>query len=553
MTQNPLPEELRNTLVLGGGINRAMPRAALNWRQCWDLVNFEPIAGGFTNREIGLTKLNTGSVTGGKVQCGFVFEQYHYFVSAGDFKRIPLSGGTVQLIKAGAFALGQKVRYASNLGSGSAKVYLCDGVHDPQVFNGLTLDVMNWGDLLGRNWTAPRSVVSWRDRLVWSFEPQSVDRNFLLFSRTANGDSYSASGSIIDAFYEEVEPGSSYINGLGTIKKNNASASEGEILLAFKPDRAFQAESIALPTGGGVEASFSRLSVNLGCENPDSIVNFSNDVLVLSRSGIGGFSSATGSGGIDALTYSASNRIQELLRLSSQSSAFSRSFAIHHPARQIIWFFLPESANSSVSQYGFDYDEVPIDQVLAINYGSNSDPTTGQPVLVWYRRGGPGWAISTAWIHEGELYLGSQSGNIFRAFSGYGHEADTPIQSVYESGEWLFGEESKRMSELVAHLQVESRAVGDFQFTYGGRNRAVTYPNKASRDASGDSLVWDLGLWGSANWGGLYNSSITVRPAGSGKSLALKLTVNSRLTEDEITRNNPFTLLGFSGWLEAAQ
>lgn len=536
-------------LVRGGGLTRSIPQNTLAINQAWTLHNLIPTVKGFTNENIGFSsKLNIEeNAPKKKIQAGFVFKNKQYFIRDGNFYQMPLNGGVPILIETGAFSKKNRIRHVFAMGSGLQKVYLVDGENNLRSWDGNTLSQVN----LPEGFDRPDKLITWRGRLVLGFPKESVNENRLLFSKTENADNYTDSnGSIIDPFSDYVSPGDGdYINGIACIKIKNAAA-QSEMLLVAKTRQTYQADELNI-NGSVIEATFNRLALDLGVINPDCIVNFSNDVYLLNSQGVGGFSSATASGGVDVLTYSNSLPVNELIRNASSSSAFKNSLAVHLPSKQMILFFVPESSATATEQYDFTYEELPLDFAICLKYGYGVGET-GEALNSWFTMGGAGFAISSAWTdNEDNLYLGTHLGNIFKAFSGNSFEEERIIQSVYETGD-LFSDslnQRKSLQNINFHLALRRPVKATCKIYFDGKNNPDFILSKFSSNVNLESLVWGFARWGSSIWVGEILSQLTFNPVGIGSNIRLNLSFDSKII-DEISkemRDNYVYLFGLSG------
>lgn len=567
---NSIPFELLSPgLLAGGGINRALNRFSIPMNQAWTLENWEPIAEGFTNRGIGWTKLNTTKIVTAKVQGCFVFNNQFCFIASGNLYTMPLAGGAVSLATGGSgiFTTTEKVRFAINQGSGVAKVYMCGsaGSSSPVFWDGSSVSTVA-NLLLISGYSAPVNVIVWRGRCVWSFASTSTNnKSRIVFSRVENGDNYNfAATSTVDAFDDYVNPGDNdFVQALGVIRIKNQSG-QTEVLVACKSRQAYQADTLVL-SGAVVEATFNRIGVDIECLNADSVISFLNDIWILGRTGVKGFTAVANQDGIAALVQSASLPIDPLILRANQSSAYPNTFISHFSNQRKIWIFCPKGSETSAVQNGITYPEVPNDYALCYTYGLTAD--NGTIVNDWYSRGGAGWAVSAACENGTQIIAGSYFGDIYSIGTGQAGTASDdyelvgathrPIESIYETGDWIFDNfnMNKRLEMLEVRFLGDRQVKADFTICYDGRPDGVLFPNILSNAQAGGAGIWGSGLWGTATWAANYSQFMRLRPGGYGKSVRTKISVMSKISNDAgVTySSNYMTIYGLAGRHQKAQ
>jgi hypothetical protein len=185
---------------------------------------------------------------------------------------------------------------------------------------------------------------------------------------------------------------------------------------------------------------FSTFASDLGCINSDCSVNFNNDLVVLSTQGLGKFTPALNSGGIDAMTYQYGVNVNSLIQEVSSNGSFGDSWAIHCPARQLIWFNMPSSRSAGVSKNGYRYPSTPMGLSICLHYGVQL--IQGAVVDVWCTRSGAGWGFNCGFVDGEDMYLGSYYGDVYKCFASqeYERKPDAPntravVKSTYKSGD----------------------------------------------------------------------------------------------------------------------
>ncbi len=555
--------------VAGGGINRSVNRLNLPLNQLYRANNVEPGAFGYGNiDQLGISKLNSNKIIGAKVVSGIIFKNMHVFVKGGRLFSMPIGGGVEsQIGTITLFEPDAKVRFALNRGNaGSGKtemLFMCDGVNSPLYWTGSGAPVAITAfqaALFGvPNTVRPDKVASFRNRLVWSFPASSEYKNLLIYSQDDDGLNYSASApaSIIDAFAEEIEPGDGgNITAIASIKRNN-EPSQAEQLIAFKSNnKAYLSETITL-TDTPI-TTFNRQALDLGAINQESVVNFANDIWVLNKQGIGSLTSATASGGIDALTYQQGIRVNSLITQSAQNSAFNKSFMIHVPARQIIWAFMPESQKTDNLSNGIDYGvgNTPMNMSVCFKYGVTDQ--AGQIVNHWYTRSGAGWGFPCAWTNGQDLYVGSYFGDVYKVFSGEEYERNPltpsvrqPITSTVETGDnTITGDirTRKQLRNITAHWFTEGQLEADLTFYVDEKEIGETYSKTVGTGDAG--TTWGRFSWGNALWAatGQKPADMKVSPAGIGTTWRFRAEWKSQRENSEGNMiPNRGSLLGISG------
>lgn len=497
------------------GINQSTDRLNMGDYGCWYAENVEPSFLGWTNYKLGCVKRNTTTPANSKVQGIIGLGDCLYFVVNGNFYCMDDSSGVVTMPTGGAgiFDTTATVRMAKNQGKNgtvSTKIYACDGVNtSPRRFSSATNTISNFS--FGGTYTTPLTVNTWQRRVGWTFKKGSVDESRLLFSQEEDGDEYTTSGSaLIDAFDDYVWVGDGdHIVGFGSVQFKGQDA-QSDALIVCKSQRSFMATEVNLGTNERF-MTFNNNGVDVGAVSPDAMIQFGNDLWILTKTGIKGFNAVLdGSGGVSAFSSSPVDGMNKLVETSSLNSAFENAFAVHHSAKKKIRFFMPRNASSSTVQNGFTYPEIPMDYALNYGYGVLPKHEGNPRGEALYARGGAGFAFSCACEHKGRLFLGDYFGNIYEMDcedAGDDHipssGTDQIIYGQFTTPFMKFGADEalydgeKRMIEVV----LDGRSSGEVEYNFD-----LTYIiDKPPYQKTLPTLTKITGSTG--NSGGVYGSS----------------------------------------------
>jgi len=564
-----LDERLLLSGLLGiPGINQSRDRKTLGDYDIYYIENLEPDPFGWNNNKIGVVKRNTSTPVNAKVQGIFSYEDKILFVANGNLYEMDDSAFTVSLASGGAgiFDTTARVRGIKNqgkTGSTAIKLYMCDGVSaTPRRYNGSTVASFSLG-----TYGVPQTVSLWRSRTVWTFEKTDADRNKILFSQEEDGDDYNTAGSsALDAFDDECFPGDGdYIVGLGTVQYKG-SDTQLDALVVCKSKQSFMATDITLDSGVRT-TTFNNNGVDIGAVSPDAMIQFGNDLWVLTKTGIKGFNSTLqGSGGVSSFADSPSNRIDRLIKRAAENTAFENAFAIHHADKQKVRFFMPKDSSVSTSQDGFTYPEIPCNYALNYAYGLLPKIESNPRGEAFYARGGTGFAFSCACVHKGRLFLGDYFGNIYELESDesddnipYSGETDQPITSIYETPFMMFGQPYQTKKRIVEWL-IHGRSIGQVQYNtditiiedrspYSRDLNTITSTTESTTSGS----VWGASTWGGTIWTGDIEESfhqVQIRPPGWGNAFGIKHWFMSKRIVDGAYQPNNIWMYAFSGTIE---
>lgn len=532
-----LPSDLlvNGGMLKGGGADRSQSKFGLDILSCWSVINAHPTPDGFSNEDIGTKILNTNQPTTAPIRHGEVFAGKHCVVFDGRLYTMPLTGGIYTQVGADAiFSPTASVMMAKAQGANETeKLYIAcdDGISNPYSYDGTTLTEITAFNtqILGRTFPKPNRVYAGRNRLHYLFPQNSDYKNYILCPRLFNADDFTKQGSppsLLSAFFTQVAPGDGeYIQSLGFLRKDN-TPEQNEVLVANKQNFSYQSDDITVDElGVNLQAVFTRSGTQLGSVSSKSNINFYNSLLTLNKYGIGSFESATTSGGIIAGSFDFGKRVNPLIQEASNQAVLSKSFAIHCPKRQLVMWFVP-TPEAATSEYGFNYPETPINRAICLRYGLM---TRGGNVLdIWTWREGAGWAFSSAWEHEGEIYLGSYFGKIYKLFDGDDYEilpsgTAQPIQTTIESGDWIINLDDVsalfNITNLKAHFKVSNQFSVDFEIAENGNEFGAEY--KSNQIGIGGA---NTGFYDDANtiydttdsYASQLTSFVEIRPASQG-------------------------------------
>lgn len=568
----PLDERLLLSGILGiPGINQSRDKITLGDFDTYYVENLEPTPLGLTNYNIGVIKRNTSTPIEAKVQGIFSYENKIIYVAGGNCYEMDDSSFTVSLASGGSgiFDSTARVRGVKNQGKTGGvaiKLYMCDGVSPtPRRYNGSTIASFSLG-----SYGVPNSVINWRARTLWTFANDDADRNKILASMQEDGDDYNTAGStLLDAFDDECFPGDGdYIVGLGTVQFKGQDTQQ-DALVVCKSKQSFMATDIELASGIRT-TTFNNNGVDIGAVSPDAMIQFGNDLWILTKTGIKGFNSTLqGSGGVASFSDSPSNRIDRLIAKAAENIDFDNAFAVHHAEKQKVRFFMPRDSSVSTSQDGFIYSETPMNYALNYAYGILPKTESNPRGEYFYARGGTGFAFSCACVHKGRLFLGDYFGNIYEMDamdSGndnipYSGETDQIIYSQYETPLMMFGtgfESKKRITEWITH----ARASGDVSINYNISIALKEQPYKTDIDTitlsnrgegAGISLYDDVAVYDDIFvYEDIEESYVKfqMRPPGWGNAFSLNLNFPSKKLVGEAYFPNSLWIYAFSGTIE---
>jgi hypothetical protein len=555
------------------GIDQSKPRDSMDDFGCWYAENVEPSFKGWNNRKIGVVKRNTSAPTPSKVQGIWGLGDNIYFVANGNFYSMPDSGGTVTMPSGGAGMFGASVRVRGALnqgksGTGAIKLYLCDGINAPRVFSSATDTISSLS--LGGSYGIPQTVGTWQRRTGWTFVKGGADENRILFSQEEDGDNYNTAGSsVLDAFDDYIWPGDGdWVVGFGSVQFKGQDAQK-DALIVCKSQRSFMATEVAL-NGGIRTVTFNANGVDIGAVSPDALIQFGNDLWILTKTGIKGFNTVlAGSGGVSSFSNSPVSGINRLVEESARNSAFSNAFAVHHAEKKKIRIFLPRNASTSAIQNGFNYGEIPNDYALCYGYGLLPQWEGNQNGEGLYARGGAGFAFSCGCVHKGRLFLGDYFGNIYEIDCEDAGDDYIPLpgeshQVIY--GQWCtpymrFGQSyfnKKRIVEILLHGYSSDNVEYNFNVTKLLKQAPyeVDLPTLTILSGNtGTSDVYGTAIYGTSIYGaesGVPNK-ISIRPPGWANAFGIKNWFPSKRLVNGLYRSNHIWIYGVSGKVEIGQ
>ena len=375
----------------------------------------------------------------------------------------------------------------------------------------------------------------------------------MLHTQRDNGDNVTSTGSIIGAYLDYVDPMSDgYITGFNiTTASEQAQEIATTLYVAKSNGQTFRTGTPKL-VGSEVVSDFGLTGVNLGTINGDTMIAFSNDLISVDKNGIGGFSFATSSGNVEALSNQLGARVNPLIQASANLKADELTrgaFAVHCVDRQVIWLFFPSSA-SSISLNGWSYPEAPSD--LCIQYQYSVVNKEGGISAFWSIRKNEGWAWSCACVVGKRVFLGSYFGDVYELFIGDKAEpnpadpsTDIAIESIIETGDWDLGDltKYKKFNQLWFNFNLIGSIQFDLTVYYNSSETGKTYSGLGQ-------LVqvarWDVAQWDVDQWAGLSSLDLRGTPKGGGKLVRLKIKMKSLV--DGVS--NRACLYGLSAILE---
>lgn len=533
-----------------------------------DVVNFEPTTKGFSVSALGVKAFLPIRPTNAKVQAGFGWKNFIYHIANGNLYRTDLTTLATTVVGANQFNLqGRRVRYAFNLGSGLPKVYLVDGTSIAKVLN-LNGNTIAPVPNMPPNFNIPQTVITYKERTVYTYPRGTERENTLLFSNESDGDTYSIAGvAAVDGFTSDVFVGDNdWIIGLGVVSFTGKDTQDAA-LIAVKSRRSFMATSITTDSTGSVTV-FGNEGVDIGGISPDAIVQFGNDLWIMTATGVKGFRSAVeGSGGVAAFLDSATPNLDALFVQAAENvEAFAKSFVIHNPDSKKIRFFVPESAVSSASQNGFNYGETPLDSALCYGYSIFPATETNPKGESYWQRKGAGFAFSCAWIHNKITYLGDYFGNVYifdteESGNDYVQVAPgvrQPVISTMQTPYMTFDEPFDTQKRFL-DLALRGIAPGQVQITtqilhrYNRKPFQRNIPEKTQiAGVAANQAVYGTAIYGTDKYGseggGLFQFKIPC--IGMSNAISVKIIISNTRFVDGDFKPNVLTLTGMTGWVE---
>lgn len=560
------------------GIDQSNDQSNMGDYGCYYAENVEPFAQGWGIYKPGVVKRNNSAPTTSKVQGIIGLGAYVYFVANGNFYRLDLSAGTVTLVSGGAgiFDSTARVRMVVNQGkSGTAcsKIYACDGVSsDPRVFSSATNTISTFS--LSGAWgtfTTPATVGVWQQRTYFTFLENSVDESRIIFSEEADGDNYDSSGTALsDPFDDYVWPGDGdYIVGAGTVQFKGTDAQK-DALIICKSKRSFMGEEVVLSASERA-ITFNNNGVDIGAVSADAIVQFGNDLWILTAQGIKGFNAVLeGSGGVSSFSISPVSGLNRLVKQASENTAFGNSFAVHHSAKNKIRFFMPRSSATSTNQNGFTYPEMPMDYALCYGYDVLAKWEGNPRGEAYWARGGAGFAFSCACEFQGRLLMGDYFGNIYEMDCEDAGEDNIPLPG--ETDQVIYGEfvtpfmkfadpaaafdSQRRVIEIILHGRSTGEVEYRFDLTYlidkEPYEKRLPTLVKYSGDSGTTGGTWDIDNWDEFLWGseGGTPNKIRAKPPGRFNAMAVRNWFPSKRIINGTYKPNQIWIYAVTGQVE---
>lgn len=523
------PEMESPGFVAGGGVNRSLPRSALNPITLWTARNVHPTTRGFGNIGIGTSKENTNRLTTAPVRAIFRFGSKRLFVRSGNLYSIPVNGGSETLEASSVFDSAKTVRWAIGRGaSGVTKVFLCDGTNQPKTWNGTTLSNITAfaSNILTEILTSnrPNKVINYKNRILWSFPAGGANFDYLLASDLENGEAYTAGAGANNAWFEILDTEGAEITAIATLKRSGQTK-EDLAIAAYTEKQAFVGQSDDTPNTNRFGV-FSNISKDIGAINQECVINYLNDLYSMSSRGIGALSAVENE--VQSTILQAGIQINSFIQNGSLNESFDKSFIIHCKERNTIWATLPFGADTGAFNEGITYPEIPNNLTLSYTYAIQT--ATGEIVSDWSTRQGAGWAWSCADVDGRDIYLGSYFGDIYKAFEGneYERNPDTPntnqpILSSLETGDLNLGTDLtqyKEVLDLIFKWFVPVGLTANFTFIWDGKEAGTITITKSTGGATGASL-WDVALWDANLWTEERNADMNITPADGGRSLRI--------------------------------
>lgn len=287
--------------------------------------------------------------------------------------------------------------------------------------------------------------------------------------------------------------------------------------------------------GSVVSQVFDLQAFDMGAINHESIINFSNSLITLSRQGFASLESATISGGIDAVTYQFGLRVNEFVSGGAQlNTNFDKAFMLHSPQHQVWLAFMPQNESVDANLNGYNYPEIPNNYALAYFYGVQDK--AGQPINQWVDFTGVGFAVSSGWVDEnGDIYLGSYFGDVYKAFvngaTEFERNPSTPSTKAIFTSAFMTGDHSldddldkaKTLKNLELFWYTDVGVTANLAVYYDGKEDGIIISNQRA-GSTGDIALYDnaTSLYDS---GSLYsftsNASMHTAPPGIGNTIRI--------------------------------
>lgn len=558
------------------GIDQTKNRLSMDDFGCWYAENIEPDPSGWTNYKLGVVQRNSSTPTASKVQGIIGLGDYLYFVAGGNFYKMADTGGAPTMPSGGGGIFDSTAKVSMDVNQGrngttASKIYACDGVNsDPRRYSSATDVIATFSIGVGG---APAKVKTALTRTWWTFNKNTVDASRLIGSAEQDGDDYTFGSALSDAIDDYVWPGDGdYIVGLGTVQFKGQDA-QRDAIIACKSKRSFMGAEIAV-SGSSLGIAWNNNGVDIGAVSAEAIIQFGNDLWILTPSGIKGFNAVLdGSGGVANLSASPVQGVDALIRQSALNTNFSSSFAVHHSNKKKIRIFTPRNNTTGVNQNGFTYPEIPMDYAYCYGYGQLPQWEGNPRGEALYTRGGAGFAFSCACEHKGKLFLGDYFGNIYEmdcedAGDDYIPAPTQTDQIIYSEFHTPFikyvdpariFESKRRVLEIVLHGRSSGEVLYNFDLTHVIKDTPLEKTLPTLTVLSGSTNL-NTGTYGASLYGAaLYGSRagipnrIRVKPPGWFNALGIRNWFPSKRLVSGTYRSNQIWISGVTASIEVTQ
>lgn len=337
---------------------------------------------------------------------------------------------------------------------------LVNGVDIPQVFDGATVTTLSGfpGDLTTSGY--PSLITVHKNRLFLSGDPTKPYRVYVSAAGDHN-DFTTANGAF--SFDVNIADG----------QPITAMASFFDSLNIFKTRSVHNLTGSTTPGATAVDPFKVRPLVNgLGCEAPGSVITIGNDQFYMGSDHISTIKTTAAYG--DVLTVSLAAKIVPAI-LEINREAIQGAFAVHHRAKEQVWFFFPTSSNTENNA------------VYIYNYRLKS----------WTRRSG--FTGSCGIYFENKPWIGDYDGTVNKhdfggtydggAFTGYWTTGNSPY------GNYL-------ATKRIRNIDVTAKRYGDWLIRVDSAwdYRGFTTRFDVDTSTAGSNALWGTAIWGMDSW-----------------------------------------------------
>ena len=288
--------------------------------------------------------------------------------------------------------------------SGQSIVIYCNGVSQPQKItspSAATPLLFNspgvWpGTFNGKSYATPKFCESFGDRFVYAGFPGAATAFDLLISNQGNPEAFTQAAPITatDCGSFTYPPELGQLTALRSLKLSNQT--NDEIIIGGCTDGVF-----IITGSNATNYSLKILTKEFGIPSNRCMVQVGNELIFLSTKGIRTFTSVAANAVLttDTLSYLIQDLINQI-----DPAAWGNAHAVHYPASQEIWFWVPFIGDGTSCKHAF-----------ILNY-NNEDSIGGNLSPIWSTRDGT--AVACSINFGGVFYGGGYDGLLQQWYSG---------------------------------------------------------------------------------------------------------------------------------------